>query len=378
MLALGFSAFLAFGVLLVLVGANQADLARDLDLDLARSGLLVSSLALGIGIGVVGAGPIFDRYPRRPLFVASTLLVAIALLSVDASMGFGRARVHLLLAGVGAGAYDTLISALVIERYRERSAKPMSAVHAGATLGAVLGPLAAGWIAARHHWAASFHWTGAAHLALAVVALFTRLPAPSRLHRAGPRVFSPALIPFAWIAFAYVGVEAAMTAFAVPYATGAAQLAAARGRTAISAFWFGLLVGRVAVLGLRGSPGAGLLLAAGVAGSAAIAAGIGLAGNAVEVVFGAVGLALGSVFPLMIALTGQRFPHARGTSAGLAAGAGALGGFCIPWLTGAIGDRVGVAVAVASLALWCLTVAAAAASLLRWSRPRRSPSRSGS
>jgi hypothetical protein len=58
LLALGFSAFLAFGVLLVLVGANQADLARDLDLDLAHSGLLVSSLALGIGIGVVGAGPI--------------------------------------------------------------------------------------------------------------------------------------------------------------------------------------------------------------------------------------------------------------------------------------------------------------------------------
>ncbi len=66
MLPLGFSAFLAFGVLLVLVGANQADLARDLSLDLARTGLLGSGLAAGLGIGVMAAGPLFDRYPRRP------------------------------------------------------------------------------------------------------------------------------------------------------------------------------------------------------------------------------------------------------------------------------------------------------------------------
>jgi hypothetical protein len=57
---LGFSAFLVFGVVLVLVGANQAALARDLALDLSRSGLLGSALVLGIGMGVVGAGPLVD------------------------------------------------------------------------------------------------------------------------------------------------------------------------------------------------------------------------------------------------------------------------------------------------------------------------------
>src|SRR5262245_36137825 len=79
-LPLCFCAFLAFGVVLVLVGANEASLAAQLGLDLARSGLLASSLALGLGAGVVIAGPLFDRYPRRPLFVASTLLAAVALL----------------------------------------------------------------------------------------------------------------------------------------------------------------------------------------------------------------------------------------------------------------------------------------------------------
>ena len=66
-----FSAFIGFGMVLILVGANQAALADALDLSLARTGLLSSAMALGIGIGVVGAGPLFDRYPRRPLFVGS-------------------------------------------------------------------------------------------------------------------------------------------------------------------------------------------------------------------------------------------------------------------------------------------------------------------
>ena len=370
MLPLGTAAFLAFGVLLVLLGANQADLARDLDLDLTRSGLLGSALALGIGVGLVGAGPIFDRYPRRPLFVGSTLLVGLSLVFVDASMDFGRAVAHVMLAGVGAGAYDTLINAAIVERFGDRAAKPMSAVHSAATLGAMLGPFAIGWIAAEAHWTASFQWTGAAHLALAAAALFTKFPAPEpSLPRdpalpgeatAGGPVLSTALLPLAWIAFAYVGVEAAMTIFAIPYASGGLLLGADRGRIAISAFWCGLFVGRLGLLAVRGSPGAQVLIAAGVTGAATLAIGVGWIDNAIEVLFGIVGVALGAVYPLMMTLTGQRFPHARGMAAGLVGAAGALGGLCIPWLTGAIGDGIGIVPAVATLACWSLSLGFAA------------------
>ena len=90
MLPLGFAAFLAFGVVLVLVGANQAALARDLSLDLSRSGLLGAALVLGIGAGVVGSGSLVDRYPRRPLWVFSTGLAGAALLGVSPGLGFER------------------------------------------------------------------------------------------------------------------------------------------------------------------------------------------------------------------------------------------------------------------------------------------------
>jgi nitrate/nitrite transporter NarK len=61
----------------------------------------------------------------------------------------------------------------------------------------------------------------------------------------------------------------------------------------------------------------------------------------------------------MIALAGQRFPAARGVAAGFTAGAGALGGFAIPWLTGAIGDWAGIDLALSSLVLWSIAIAAA-------------------
>ena len=94
--------------------------------------------------------------------------------------------------------------------------------------------------------------------------------------------------------------------------------------------------------------------------AATIAIGVGWIDNAIEALFGIVGVALGAVYPLMMTLTGQRFPHARGMAAGLVGAAGALGGLCIPWLTGAIGDGIGIVPAVATLACWSLSLGFAA------------------
>lgn len=362
MLAFGFASFLAFGLVLVLVGANQAQLEHDLGLTLAQTGLLSSALALGLGVGVVGAGPLFDRYARRPLFTGSMLLAAAALLSMQRDMDFDRWLVHLAFVGVGIGSYDTLLNAAVVQQFADRSARPMSILHAAATLGAVSGPLLAGLFASQGHWISSFHWAGGAHVALAVAALFTPLPAPDRkatVDDGRPPARWLALLPFAVIAFAYVGVEAALTVFAVPYAEYL-ELPQARGRYAISALWLGLLCGRLAILGLRAALDARVLFWAGAAGALVLVAGTLSPLSSLEVTLFLAGVALGCVYPLMITLAGLAFPHALGTAAGLAAGAGALGGFAIPWLTGSLGDANGVGIAIASLAAWSALIAVAA------------------
>jgi fucose permease len=364
-LALGFVGFLAFGIVLVIVGANQADLATALALDLSASGLLGASLSLGIGAGVLVSGPLVDRGRRRPLFVGASAGAAAALLAVGPWIGFRGAFAALAALGFALGFYETLLNTVVVERHAPRAARPLTFVHSGATLGAMLGAPAIAWLAARAGWIATFQATGALFAALALVGLVLRLeppqPAPEggEPGTAGAGRVTLAILPYAGVGACYVGVETAVTIFATPYAREL-DLGAARGVAAISAFWLGLLLGRIGFLAWPGPVDARLLLAAGVSSAALLAGGVVAETRALEVLVGGTGLLLGFVFPVFVTLTTQQFPAARGTATGVVTGAGAAGGFAVPWLSGAIGDRFGIAAAFLSLAAWCLTLAVCA------------------
>jgi MFS family permease len=121
-LRLGSTAFFTFGIALTLLGATQAEMARDLSLDLAASGFLGAVLALGLGVGVLIAGPLVDRLPRAPLFAGACLLAAAGLFAIDPSRGYAGVVACLLVTGVGCGSYNTLTNAVVIERAGARGA----------------------------------------------------------------------------------------------------------------------------------------------------------------------------------------------------------------------------------------------------------------
>jgi len=367
LLPVGFAAFLAFGIVLVLVGANQADLAAALGMDLSRSGLLGAAVALGAGIGVTAAGPLVDRFPRRPLFVTALLVAALALLTLGRNVSFWQAFAHLVLLGAGAGFYDTLLNAVVIHEGGGQAAKPLALLHAGATAGAVAGPPFVGWLTRLGDWTWSFHATGAIFVLLAVWASLVRLPKPddTTTVQVGERILTPPLFALALVAYAYVGVETAITLFAVPWAHSLLLLPTLRGQTAISMFWLGLLGGRLAMFGLGRKLGTGFLMAAGVGGALILASALFLRIPQLELVTLASGLALGAVYPVMIALAGAEFPFASGTAAGLVAGAGAFGGLAIPWMTGALSDALGLAAGLATSSLWCLAISGAAFGLAR-------------
>lgn len=369
MIALTFCGYFCLGLVLILLGANQADLARDLDLDLAHTGMLASAFATGMFVGMTGAGPLYDRLPHRPLFLATILLTAIALFAFGPSNSFREALLFFATIGLGSGAYDTLFNAAVAERYRERSAKPMALLHTGTAFGAILGPLLVAAIATRWHWTRSFHAMGVAHLTLAAATLFVRFPGPMRTagsSTAEPHaIFSRAIVPFAAVAFAYLGLEAAMAVFAIPYATDGLSLDVIHGQTAISGMWLGLLAGRLGTLLLRGNLDGRVLIGSGILCCAAIAIGAAVGSSQIAILYFCVGFALGPVFPLTLALAAQRFPHTLGSVIGLAAGAGSIGCFVVPWLTGALGDQVGIAFALKWLSVWALAIALGGAVILR-------------
>jgi DHA1 family chloramphenicol resistance protein-like MFS transporter len=360
---------LCLGLVLTLLGANQADLARDLELDLARTGMLASALALGFLVGTLGAGPLYDRLPRRPIFVAAILVTAAGLFGFGSDLTFRGALFRFAWVGLGAGAYDTMFIAAVADRYRDRSAMPMSLLLTGTAIGAIVGPLLIAAIATRWYWTHSFHAIGIFHLVLAAACLRTRFPEHTRSVRPEtadpPAALSMAIAPFIVVVFAYLGLESTLSAFAIPYASDALSLDVIRGQTAISVLWFGLLTGRLGMLLLKGNLDGRVLIGSGLLSCAAIAIGAAAGASQIEILYFCVGFLLAPVFPVTIALAGQRFPNSLGSMVSVTVGLGSTSTFVVPWLTGVLGDHAGIAFAMKWLSVWALVIALGGAIILR-------------
>jgi fucose permease len=373
LLQLGFAAFGAFGFILVLVAANQHELAQVLSLDLQRTGLLGSTLIAGIGIGVAAAGPLYDRGPRRPIFIGACVLVAAGASTVSASMGFTRACAHVIVIGLGAGLYETVLNASVIQQRGTSAGRSIAVLHSAATLGAMAAPLVFGGLMAlgQSGFEMAFRMVAALHLGLAAWALVVEFPAhqPSPDDREptsepatarGSVLLGPAMLALYVCGFAYVGVESSLTLFAIPWSTDVLALDVGRGRAGISAFWFGLLVGRLGSAALPGPLTARWLAGSGLAGGVVVAVAWIFAPAAPELLLGAAGLAMGGVFPLMVALAGRAAPEAAGRAVGWVAGIASAGGFALPWLTGAFADGIGLRASLGTLVVWCIVLAIAA------------------
>lgn len=394
------ASFLAFGILLVLFGANASEIIAALSLDYAELGLLGSMLSLGLGIGVVSAGPLVDRGPWRPIFVASCGVVVLATTTLGPTTSYAELLVHMAAIGLGAGFYETVVNAMVIEVFGASARKRLLVVHSAAALAACTAPLVLGWAreAFDVRWYESFRVAGLLHVPLILAAFRidvaaaahalahapTHAPAADHGHGKAPAYGEADGNAAAWpearaaadaaktandrivlaaicvATFCYVGVESALTVFVVDFVSTHLDLDALRAARTISAFWGGLFVGRVASGLVRRSPGAGTAATLSVAAAAAVV-GFGLVPMArPELVMAAVGLALSSAFPVLIGLAGRVMASAPATAVGLAGGLGSLGGFVVPWLTGGLASVAGLPLAIATLGGWLLLLAAGA------------------
>lgn len=375
MTVLATASFLAFGTLLVLFGANATAIISDLELDYAQFGLLGSMLSLGLGIGIVASGPISDRFPRRPLFISSCLLVIVAAMTLDPDTTYHRLIVHMIAIGLGAGFYETVLNAIVVEEFPESAGRRLLFIHSGAPLAACVVPLLIDFVreSGSLEWHETFQIAGLLHLPLVVAACFVTVGFASSAQRAEAKRVTPiiassaadrlSLIVICISTFAYVGVETALTIFVVDHAATDLGLPAARSARTISAFWGGLLVGRLGSGLSPRSPGPGTTsLLAGSAAGMILAFELNYFGSP-EFAMATVGLVLGGVFPVMIGLAGKTLPSSPATALGLAGGLGSAGGFIVPWATGRVAADAGLPFAFASLAGWLLLLAAAAAAV---------------
>jgi fucose permease len=321
-------------------------------------GRLASASFAGGFLGIVAAGPLADHWGAKPLVLAGLAVLALMLLALAWAPNYAALAFGLAGLGFGAGVLDVVLSPVMAALQPQRRTSAMNWLHAFYCVGAAL-TILAGTLVLR----AGLGWR---------VACLSLVPAPAVLFVA----FIPSAFPsmvreggrqsvrqlgrdtWFWgvlIAIACAGAtEAALVEWLPAYAEKSLGLSAQTGGLALLLFCVGMAIVRMLVGGSRRRFDSFQLLAA-AGGSATVLFWGGAFFPTAWMALGscvAAGLAVGCMWPTVLAVTGDRFPDGGGSMYGLLAAAGTSGAMVMPWIVGWTADRSSLrwGFAIASLA----------------------------
>ncbi|MFL5779490.1 MAG: MFS transporter [Chloroflexota bacterium] len=328
----------------------------------AGMGLLFLIGAAAYGAGSLGGGAITERVGRRPVLVAGAFLGGVGLVAL-ATVGAWPA---FLLVGVpfsfGGGILDGGGNGLFLDLFPESRGRSLNSLHLFFSLGALASPVTAGvLVEAGVPWRSILLATGAAAFVVAI--LFALVDQPSGRHARSPdaadqgRVaLDPVLLALgAAIAF-YVASEIGVSNWLVRFLDAPLGVAT----TALTLFWAGLALGRfvAARIGDRFDHGA-------LAAVSSVTAGLAILGAVVVpsvpvsiALFTLAGFGSGPVFPLIVAVGGERFPARSAAVGGLLTAAAVLGGLAYPPVMGFISVAIGLPAAMIGTGVAALASAA--------------------
>jgi fucose permease len=271
--------------------------------------------------------------------------------------------------GLGGGAVDGGVNGLFLDLFRAERGRAMNLLHLFFSLGALSAPLAVGMaVGAGIAWQAILFGSGIAALPVALLFAVVRTPS-GRLARTGDPPEASATVrsrlstPLLLLAFAiacYVASEVGVSSWLVRFLEPA-PLQVATG--ALSLFWAGLTLGRLAGARLadrfdhlRFTIGAVGLMSVALVGAILVPP------MPVSIaLFGLAGFMSGPVFPMIIALGGERYPDRSAAVSGFLAGCAVAGAVIYPPVMGFLSVSFGLTVAMLGnvvLGLVCLVALA--------------------
>jgi len=367
---------LLFGVTLTTLGSVLPPLIERHGLNRADAGSLMALMSLGILAGSLVFGPIVDRFGYRPVLVAGALGVGLGLSAIAAAPTSTVLAPAMLVFGFGGGLLNGATNALVSDITPEGRESGLALLGVFFGIGAFGVPLALGLLL---RWATYTAITGA--LALLVIAPLTiffqaRFPPPKQaqgfpLRRVGALLGDAPLLLVGVMLFFQSGMEITLGGWSAQYVREVLRLSERRSILVLSLFWVGMVAARLVLARWLRSwrvatvyscslslalTGASLLLA--VPDTMAAGAGLFLLGS---------GLAAG--FPILLGFLGGLYRDLTGTAFSAVFVMALVGGSTLSYLTGVLGDRIGLRASLVIVPAALL----AQAGLFLWLRRRLEP-----
>jgi len=320
-------------------------------------GRIAAVIFAGFVAGILGGGPLADRWGAKPLAVFGAALTIAGLVLLSTARVYGGLLGASAVLGLGAGVLDMVLSPVVSALEPHRRTAALNWLHAFYCIGAVMTVLA-GSAALRY----GVHWRTLA-LALtvvpALVALgFAPLRLPPLVHEEAVRLPVGRLMrtPLFVAGLAVVALagatEQGVAQWLPAYAERALDYSKAQGGMALAGFSVAMIVGRVlAALAARRVHAVSLLRAACILLVILILAGCFMPFRTLALAACVLcGLAVSCLWPTTLGLTADRFPHGGASMFALLAAAGNAGCFAMPWLVGIIAEHSRLVLALALVA----------------------------
>jgi fucose permease len=349
--ATGYYSFVLLGWSSLLIPALIRSIERDFGKTDAQFALVYFLSSIAYGTASFTGGFITERIGRRTVLVSAYALGAIGCAFQAISPVWGFFLFAVMAGALGSGFIDGGTNALFLDVYRDARGGAMSFLHLFFGLGALFGPFCIGLaVTLGMDWRMGLAITAIAFL-IGVPAI-ARIPMPSGRHhketnpepseRLEERERS--LLPFVGLAVAiglYVGAEIGVSNWLVQFLHGS-SVAVATG--VLSGFWGGLSLGRllsgwvadrfdyflytVACIALASICLVGAVLISWLPLSALL--------------FALTGMFFGPVFPMVMVIGGNIYPHRLARLGGSLTTAAVVGGLIYPPLMGVLESRIGL------------------------------------
>jgi fucose permease len=352
----------------------------------AGVGLIYLAYSVAYATGSFGGGPLTERLGRRVVLGGGVLIHGLGIAGLGLAPSWVAFVAAAMVAALGAGCLDGGSNGLVLDVYREGRGRAMNLLHVSFSAGALAAPLIVGRLVdGGVAWQSVAIAVGGLVLLLVIAYAIVPMPAGRRAasapapdpvigpgSRSGPdrRLLAGPLLLLGIAIATYVASEVGVSNWLVRYLEPAPLTTAT---LALSLYWAGLTVGRLISSAiadrfdhLRFTLTSTLLMAALLA-MAILAPSLPLSIAA----FAAAGVASGPVFPMIVAIGGERYPDRSASVGGSLTGMAIIGSIVYPPAMGLLSVTVGLTAAMLGTVLLALCSAGALVAFGRATAPSR-------
>jgi fucose permease len=371
---------LAFGIVLTTLGAVLPSVIERFGIDTAAAGALFLLMTFGILLGSLVFGPIVDRNGYKGMLLVATGLILAGLEGIAFAPSLGWLRVAVALIGFGGGIINGGTNALVADISADGRTAGLSLLGVFFGVGAVGVPFVLGSLLGLFSYSAIIAAVGAFVLVPLLVIAATPFPAPKQaqgfpLAAAAGLLRDPVLLLMGCMLFLESGMEITVGGWTTTFFEQELGIADRRALVYLSLYWFGMMLGRLALgSALRRVPPARVLLgciAIGFAGALVLIVTRDPSLAALGVFL--IGLGFAATFPVVLGFVGDRWAELSGTAFSIVMVMALTGGMILPWLTGVLGASYGLrgsfAIVPVALTLLSLLLGIVAARLRASARP---------